>query len=79
MLNKIGISACLCVLTTCTAELFPIPHKKRIIYGSTVAGRTVFITAPLIGATVILRRTRYTNNLIKFGNKSYFKIIGDIW
>ncbi|XP_077290563.1 organic cation transporter-like protein isoform X2 [Arctopsyche grandis] len=52
MLNKIGISACLCVLTTCTPELFPFPHKKRIVYGSTVIARIIFLTAPFIGATV---------------------------
>nr|XP_029712116.1 solute carrier family 22 member 8-like [Aedes albopictus] len=52
MIPKACISCCLALLVTCTAELVGPSKKNGVAYSCTVWGRTCFLIAPYIVATV---------------------------
>ncbi|KXJ73640.1 hypothetical protein RP20_CCG015359 [Aedes albopictus] len=52
MIPKVCISCCLALLVTCTAELVTASKKNGVVYSCTVWGRTCFLVAPYIVATV---------------------------
>ncbi|XP_062561076.1 organic cation transporter protein-like isoform X2 [Armigeres subalbatus] len=52
MVSKMSISCSLALLFTCTAELVETSKKSGAVYSCTIWGRTCFLVAPFIVATV---------------------------